>query len=185
MRHGLMILSALLPGMVMAQGNGPGTATALSFTRSMSVPLNAVQLYDRASDALTWTFAKEPGGKILIADREAGVLEASARSNFRSAMLVGREETMGTIAYTVHVQVKAGELRAVVSAITHTGNRSTPRGGISVGTLMRDDNDVRPVSGLGRSNTVRLHTELRTSATERITTLLQAMEAHIRAHVDP
>lgn len=183
MRRALIILLTLLAGLERAQGQD--AATALGFTRSMSVPLNAVQFFDRASEAWTWTFGKEPGAKLQLSDRGAGILEGTARLNFRSTMLTGREESMGTVTYHVRLQVHAGECRAVVSGLTHTGNRSTPRGGIHLGMIMRNDTDVALAGGMSRGNLVRLHAEVRETATARINLLLQAMEARIRASVEP
>jgi len=183
MRTVILFLFAMRCIPMLAQGSDG--ATALTFSRSVSVPLNGVQLYDKTLDALNWTFGKEPGAKLVLADRGSGTLEMSARVNFRSVMLTGREETMGTILYTVHVQVNAGEMRVVVSGLTHTGNRNTARGGIHVGPLMRVDTDARQTSGLGRTNVVRLHAELRQVASERINTLLQALEARVRANAEP
>ena len=151
----------------------------------MSIPLNGVQLYDQVLEAWTWTFGKEPGAKLLRSSREEGVLEGTARVNFRSMMLTGREETMGTISYTVHIQVRAGECRAVVSQFVHTGNLTTSRGGISLGRLLRDESTITTVRGLGHGNTVSLHAELRETATERIETLLRTMESRIRANLEP
>ncbi len=185
MRLTLILPILLCHGSLLAQMPSGTAGQALSFSRSMSVPLNAVHFFDEAFDAWTWTFGKEPGAKLLRTDRESGVLEGSARLNFRSAMLTAREETTGTISYQVHLQIKAGECRAVVTGLTHTGNRTTARGGIHLGQLMRDDMDALRTSGMGRSNVVRLHAELRAAATARVNELLQAMEARIRARVDP
>lgn len=151
----------------------------------MSIPLNGVQLYDQVLEAWTWTFAKEPGAKLVRSSREDGVLEGAARVNFRSKMLTGREETMGTISYTIHIQVRAGECRAVVSQFIHTGNTTTSRGGISMGRLLRDESTITTVRGLGHGNTVTLHADLRESATARIETLLRTMESRIRANLEP
>lgn len=185
MRHSVLTSLLLFAGHLLAQEPGAGTATALSFTRSMSIPLNAVQLYDRTMEAWTWTFGKEPGAKILRTDRETGVVEGTARVNFRSTMLPGREETMGTITYDVQLHIRAGECRVVVSNLTHTGNKTTRIGGIHMRQLMRSDEDAPPCRGLGRSNAVRLHAELRETATARINLLLQTMEGRIRAQTEP
>lgn len=185
MRSMLLLFVLLCAVLMHAQVPDGGTGIALNFSRSMSIPLNAVHLFDEAQEAWIWTFGKEPGAKLLRADREDGVLEGSARINFRSTMLTGREETTGTISYHVQFQIRAGECRAVVTGLTHSGNRNTGRGGIHVGQLMRNDLDAPRTSGLGRANVVRLHAELREVATARVNSLLQAMEARIRASVEP
>ena len=182
----LILLILVAPrNTIRAQENVPGPQQALSLTRSMSIPLNGVQLYDQVLEAWTWTFGKEPSAKILRADREEGVLEGTARINFRSNMLVGREETMGIITYLVHFQVRPGECRAVVTQFVHTGNIKTTRGGIHMGRLMRDETTITSIRGLSRGNTTQLHAELRIAATSRIETLLRTMESRIRSSVEP
>lgn len=169
-----------------SRGQGlPTTGTALSFSRSVSAPLNAVQFYDRALDAWNWTFGKEPGAKLVRSDREAGLIEGTARMNFRSVMLTGREESMGTISYSVLIQLHAGECRVSVTNVSHTGNRNTNNGGIHLKQLMRVDTDANKVKIIGRTNTVRLHAELREAAEWRIADLLRAFESHIRARLEP
>ncbi|MBL7940573.1 MAG: hypothetical protein JNL43_14525 [Flavobacteriales bacterium] len=185
MRHTLSLFLALATGFANAQGQDTDAAKALGFMRSMSIPLNAVQFFDRASEAWTWTFGKEPGAKLQLSDREAGIIEGTVRLNFRSTMLTGREESMGSVIYHVRLQIRAGECRAVVSGLSHTGNRTTTRGGIHLGTIMRNDTDVASAGGMSRSNLIRLHAEVRETATTRINSLLQAMEARIRASVEP
>lgn len=158
---------------------------ALSFSRDMSFPLNAVQLHDRAAEAWTWTFGREPGAAMRRNDREAGILEGQARMNFRSEMLTLREETMGTVAYRVVVRTKAGECRVMVTELVHTGNRSAHRGGVHVGTLTTGELPAQRVQGMGRTTTARVHAELKLLATQRINQLLQTFEARIRAGIEP
>lgn len=179
------ILALLLSGSVRAQASDAGPSTALSFARSVNLPMNAVQLHDAAMEAWTWTFGKEPGGKLLITDRTAGTLKGTARMNFRSAMLTGREETTGTVSYTVTVQVGPGECRITITELTHTGNRNTTRGGIHLKQLMRHDEDAHRAGGMGRTNVVRLHRELREAASAHLAGLLQTFEARMRAKVEP
>lgn len=161
------------------------STAALGFARSVSIPLNAVQLYDRALDAWTWTFGKEPGASLKRSDRGQGIIEGVARMPFRSEMLTGREETMGIIQYRITIHVKAGECRTVISEVSHTGNRTTPRGGIHAGLLTKGEMPAKRVAGLGRTNAVRLHGELKETATTRIQGLMQAFESRLRASVEP
>ncbi|MDX9750095.1 MAG: hypothetical protein RBT71_03335 [Flavobacteriales bacterium] len=164
-----------------AQPAGHEAQVGLTIGRAVHLPLNAVKMFDRAQEAWTWTFGQEPGAALLRAERGAGVIEGTARVNFRSAMLTMREETMGTVRYRVTVQVKAGECRVQVSELVHTGNRSALRGGSDVGLVVRGEGPVQRVRGMSRGNAARLHEEVRTAATDRITTLLQQFEARMRA----
>ncbi|MBL7952847.1 MAG: hypothetical protein JNM62_14150 [Flavobacteriales bacterium] len=182
MRLHALVFGILFPLGLLAQGP---TGAALSFSRPVSAPFNALQFFDKALEAWTWTFGKEPGAKIIRTDRASGILEGTARINFRSTMLTGREESMGTVTYLVQVQTHAGECRISVTNLAHTGNRNTASGGIHVKQLMRVDADAQKVQGLGRTNAIRLHEELRRSAEQRIGQLLQAFEARIRAQIEP
>ena len=184
MRASLVFLTMVFSWLASASAPAQGPVALLTFSRSVSIPLNAVQLHDAASEAWTWTFGKEPGARLLLNDRSAGMLKGTGRLNFRSRMLTGREESMGTMSYQVMVQVHAGECRVTISDITHTGNRNTARGGIHLRQIMRADEDAQKTTGLSRSNVVRLHAELRMAATEHLSNLLQAFEARLRAKVD-
>lgn len=185
MRAQFAFLALLVPWALLAQAPVTSPGTALSLTRSVNVPLNAVQLYDAALEAWTWTFGKEPGAKLLRSDRSDGTLHGTARMNFRSKLLTGREETMGTVRYDVVVQVQAGDCRITISDLNHTGNRNTARGGIHLQKLMRDDEQAFNAGGMGRTNIVRVHRELREVTTQHIQALLQAFEGRLRARVEP
>jgi len=185
--HRLMlgILLAVSPVISTCQTLASDTLSALSYSRSVSIGLNAFQLYDKALDAWTWTFGKEPGATLRRSDREAGVIEGTARVNFRSTMLTGREESMGTITYRVIIQVHAGGSRITVNELVHTGNRDALRGGIHLGVLSRASSPQQRVPGLGKGNAERLYTEVKEHANGRITQLMQAFEARLRANAAP
>ena len=182
----MLVLLSLCTGYhAMCQGLEMDTVGPVRYTRSISVALNAFMLHDKALDAWTWTFGKEPGAQLRLNDRQAGVIEGNARVNFRSEMLVGREESMGVIAYRVQVMVRPGEARITVSELTHTGNRNTARGGIHMGLITRAPRPQQRATGLSRANEERLYAELRTAAHERISALLQAFEARLRSNAEP
>lgn len=180
----MLMFLILVGGRALGQSLASDTAAAVSYTRSVGVPLNAFQLYDKALDAWTWTFGREPGAALRRNDREQGSIEGTARINFRSEMLTGREESMGVIAYRVHIQVQNGSSRITVSELEHTGNRATPRGGIHLGRLTKGTMPTRRVPGMGRANVERLYAEVKARAQERIGTLMQAYEARLRANAD-
>ncbi|MBK9175878.1 MAG: DUF4468 domain-containing protein [Flavobacteriales bacterium] len=179
----LLAALALLAERTTAQSAG-GDA-AVSYTRAVTVPLNAVLLYDKALDAWNWTFGREPGARLQVTDRNAGVLEGSARLNYRSAQLSLREETMGTVQYRIVLHVRAGECRVTVSELVHTGNRFTPRGGIHLGQLVRGESPPKRVRGTGGGNAKRIYAEVKSAADARIGSLLQAFEARLRASAEP
>jgi hypothetical protein len=179
----LLILAVVSTGAVHSQV--PDSLVAVSYTRSVSVPMNAFNLYDKALDAWTWTFGKEPGATLRRSDRGTGVIEGTARTNFRSDMLVGREESMGTISYRVVIQVQPGGSRITVSELTHAGNRTAPKGGIHLGPITKGSMPTKKVSGMGRANAEQLYGEVKALSAERITALMQAFEARLRANVGP
>lgn len=183
MRFGSVVLFMLLLPALKAQ-DAPAPGTALGITRRMSIPLNGLLLFDQVVEAWKWTFGNEPGAKILISDRESGVLEGSARINFRSELLPGREQSMGNVAYHVKFQIHAGECSAMVSGFVHTGNKNAYRRAVNMGQLMRNEDHVTHAVGLSHTFTVKLHAELRSLAETRINGLLQTMEARIRANLE-
>ncbi|MCB9183811.1 MAG: DUF4468 domain-containing protein [Flavobacteriales bacterium] len=175
----LLLLSALA---CMAQSE---TGNAIGYSKAVNVPLNAVLLYDRSLEAWEWTFGGEPGARVALSDRRNGVIEGTARVNFRSAGLALREETMGVVQYRVVIQVKAGECRISVTELTHTGNRNTPRGGIHLGLLAKGDTPVRRVRGAAAGNIRKAYAEVKAVSEARILALLQAFEARLRANAEP
>lgn len=175
----LLLLSTRVPAQLQ------DSTAALRFTRSVSVPLNALRLYDVALDAWTWTWGRQPGATLRRADRQEGVIEGEAQVPFRSQMLTGREESMGIVRYRVVVRVKAGECLTVVSDMAHTGNRTTPRGGVHLGSLTQGEMPTVRVPGMGRNNVVRLYAEVKQVSTEHIRQVMQAFDARLRAMAEP
>lgn len=181
---GLLIL-LLLPMGLTAQVAEEAAGAAISYARTVSVPLNGLLLHDKALEAWTWTFGKEPGAKVMRSSREQGLIEGTARVNFRSQTLALREETMGVIQYRVLISSRAGECRITVSELNHTGNRNTARGGVHLGILMRSEGPANPVRGVGGATARRIHSELKAVAEGRILALLQAFEARLRSSAEP
>lgn len=176
----LLLYVLLLTAAAQSLDGQPGSA--LTYSRSVNVALNAVQLHDKALEAWTWTFGKEPGARLLSSDRSSGSIDAVARFNFRSIMLSMREETMGVVQYKVTIRLSAGECRVMVTDLNHIGNRNTTMGGIHVGPLMRASTVGRKIPGMSRSNAMRLQQELQEAANERIKAVMNAFEARLRAN---
>jgi len=174
---GLLFLSVLAHG----QSLSDDETAPLSFSKAVSVPLNAVQLYDKALEAWTWSFGREPGAKLVRTDRELGILEGIARLNFRSEMLTMREESMGVVQYKVTIRIKPGECTTQVFELVHTGNRNTTLGGIHLGLIPKGTTPTQRTPGMGKPNAERLLAEVKTTATGRIQALITAFEARLRA----
>jgi hypothetical protein len=179
----LLYVPLLVPAIV-AQTLANDSTAALLVSRSVSVPLNNLKLFDSALEAWTWTFGQEPGAKLVRSDREQGILEGTARLNFRSQMLTNREETMGVIQYKVIINVRSGECRTMVTEFTHSGNSNGPRNGIHLGMLTRRIIPPVRTPGMGRNNAIRLYKELKDISTLRANTLLAAFEARLRSGMD-
>jgi hypothetical protein len=174
-----------LPAWSGAQSLPNDDAAPLSFNRSVSVPLNAVQLFDKALVAWTWSFGREPGAKLLRSDREQGILEAVARLNFRSEMLTNREESMGVVSYHITIRIKPGECTTQITELVHTGNRNTSMGGVHLGLLPKGDTPAQRTPGMGKANAQRLLVEVKSTATTRIQALMAAFESRLRAASEP
>ena len=168
-----------------AQENFQQANGALTFARSINVPLNAVKMYDQAQESWQWTFGQEPGAVIRRSDRGDGTIEGVARMSFRSTMLTMREETMGVIQYRVTIQTHAGECRIQVAELVHTGNKRAMRGGSHVGPIMRGTGPAQKVKGMSAGNARRLHEEMQVVATQRIRSLIAAFEGRLRAGAEP
>ena len=69
--------------------------------------------------------------------------------------------------------------------LTHTGNRTTARGGIHLGLLTRALWPSQKVHGMGRANVYRLYADMKQQADTRINALMQAFESRLRASVEP
>jgi hypothetical protein len=184
-RQGLSLLCAALAAGAAGQEAPTGGPAPLFYSRSINVPLNGPLMHDKAADAWNWTFGKEPGARVLRLVREESVLEGTARVNFRSKMLWLREETMGAIQYRVVVHSRAGECRVTVSELTHTGNRTTTRGGVHMGLLTQADRPLRDSPGTSVLALQRAYAEMKAVAEARIQSLLQAFEARLRANAEP
>jgi len=183
--HGLFLLCAALAVDAAGQDSPAVGPAPLFYSRSINVPLNGQLLREKAADAWNWTFGKEPGAKMLRLVREESVLEGTARVNFRSKMLWLREETMGAIQYRVVVHTRAGECRVTVSELTHTGNRTTKRGGVHLGLLTQGDRPLKDSPGTSITALRQAYAEIKTVAEARIQALLQAFEARLRASAEP
>lgn len=117
--------------------------------------------------------------------RDEGVLEGTARVNFRSQRLWLRDESMGAIQYHVALHVKAGECKVNVNELIHTGNRNTARGGVHLGLLTQGDRPLKDTPGTSISGLQRTYAEAKEVAETRIHALLQMFEARLRASAEP
>jgi hypothetical protein len=157
------------------------TGEQLNYVLSVTTGPTAERLHEHALEAWTWTFGVQPGARILRVDGSTGEIDATARFNFRSAMLTMREETMGVVEYKVTIRTGAGECRVQVSDLTHTGNRSTTLGGVHAGPLTRHPGGRR-IRGMSRMHGAQLQGELVEASDRHMEALFDAFEARLRAN---
>lgn len=161
-----------------------GASAPLRFSGTVSAPLNAKQMLPHVLQAWRFTFGAEPGARMEL-DTATGTIHGSARFNFRSSGLNGREETMGPIAYRVRIVVRNGECQWIVEDLRHTGNRGAPRGGGDLGLLTTQENAPQRITGMSSPSTNTVWKDAKAQVAERIAALGRALEARIRAAVEP
>ena len=178
----LLLLLVLLRAA--AQPDGQESA-ALSFTHTFGVPLARAQMFDAAMLSWERTFGLEPAAVLGRNDRASGVIEGTARINYRSGPLTAREETMGVIAYRVMVQAGNGECTVLVTHLVHSGNRGAMRGGLDFGLLTGASVPAGGHPGVSHRNAARLMDDMRMQATDRITALFNAFGSVLRQAAGP
>lgn len=160
------------------------TASPLRFSGAVSAPLNAKQMFMHALQAWRFTFGAEPGARMEL-DTASSTLHGSARFNFRSKGLNGREETMGPIAYRVRIVVRNGECQWIVEDFRHTGNKGAPRGGGDLGLLTNQESAPRRIPGMSSPSTSNVWKDAKAQVGDRIAALGMAFEARMRAAAEP
>lgn len=161
------------------------TNAALTVSASVSVPLNHVQVLEKAREAWKASFGTEPGARLEPPDTDASTFDGVAYLRFRSEQLVGREETMGIITYRVQVQARNGTCHVLVTDFRHVGNREAFRGPTDVGLLTRNTAPPRKIKGMGRRNGQELWDDMKRVARLRAEELVAAFGANLRQLAGP
>ncbi|MBK6776028.1 MAG: hypothetical protein IPG74_09380 [Flavobacteriales bacterium] len=151
----------------------------LRFAGSVSAPLNGKQLLANAAEAWRFSFGLEPGARMEL-DTTASNIVGTARFNFRSTQLNGREETLGTISYRVRITVLNGECRWSVEELKHTGNRAAPKGGVDIGLLTTGTSPPKRLPGMSHSASVKLWEDAKRQVTDRVDVVRRGFEARLR-----
>lgn len=181
----LITLLLLLPGMLRGQVGGATSGPQFMLTEEIGLPLNRAQLAVAVKQAWDASFNLEPGARIVRKDAEDGVLEGQARLNFRSAMLAGREESMGVVSYLVSVHIRNGQCTVHIHDVKHTGNKAASGGGLDVGLLREGQAPLEHYPGMGLKYSRRLHAEVRSVAEGRLRELIRLFSAKLRQQVVP
>ena len=179
----LLLLLVLLGPLVHAQGTE--VAGALQFTRTVNLPLSRAQVAALVSAAWENSFALDPGAKLGSVETLGPAFEGAARIAFRSDMVIGREQSAGSIHYRVSIVAENGTCQVRVSYIRHTGSTSAKSDAIDIGILREQASADHRIPGLSRSNAVALHNEARDLASARLQKLLGRFESTLRDRAAP
>jgi hypothetical protein len=177
----LFPLTGILCGQALIGTSGP----QFMLTEEIVLPLNKAQLAAAVKDAWDHSFGREPGARVGRLDPEDGVLEGQARLNFRSAMLAGREESMGVVNYMVSVHIRNGQCTVHLHDVKHTGNKGANGGGLDVGLLREGEAPLEHYPGMGLKYSRRLHAEVRSVAEARLRELIRQFTGRLRQQVVP
>jgi hypothetical protein len=183
-RWSLLLLWCGLWGALVAQENGGRTAAALTFSNSVGLPGSKAQVYAAALKAWEFSFGLEPGARLVVTDPENGVLEGTARMNFRSAMVLNREETMGSVGYTVHIECGNGTCSVRVSGLKHTGNHNARGGGLDIGPILSGTGPAERPSGMGWTLARKTHAEIQNKLNDRIPAVIRNLLSQVRSQTE-
>jgi len=149
-------------------------------SEDIGLAMSKAQVMEAAQDAWNSSFGQEPHGQLSLVDMDNGLLEGSARFNYRSKLLMGREETMGAVTYQVTIQARNGQCLVRVHNLKHTGNRAAQGGGINVGTIMEGVAPEEHYPGVGLSASRRMHADVREAASVRLRDAMRRFAARLR-----
>lgn len=182
----LLLLLLLSPSVILRGQAVSGTSgSQFMLTEEIGLPLNKAQMALAVKEAWDFSFGREPGARVLRLDPEDGVLEGQARMNFRSAMLAGREETMGVVNYLVSVHIRNGQCTVHLHDVKHTGNKGAMGGGLDVGSLHEGEAPSEHYPGMSLKFSRRLHAEVRSVAEVRLRELIRLFTGRLRQQAAP
>ncbi len=161
-------------------GTQATTMVPISLTEQVGLAMNKVRVQEVVEHAWAESFGLQPGAKVVRTDPENGLFEASARLNYRSKLLVEREETMGTITFLITVQARNGQCQVRAHGFVHKGNRNAPGGGLDLGGLYEGDAPSERYLGMGLNISRKLHGDARAFALEKTQELMRKFCARLR-----
>jgi hypothetical protein len=170
---------------VFGQSPVAGGAGPLVITEEVGLAMSKAQVMSAAQAAWESSFGGEPGGHLTLVDTENGIMEGTARMNYRSKMLAAREETMGVVTYAVTVQARNGQCHLRIHNVHHTGNRAARGGGISMGPVMEGTAPDEHYPGMSLGASRRMHSDLRAAAEARLMEVARKFTARLRLSGTP
>jgi hypothetical protein len=173
------LMAIALPFLAMGQAD-TAIARPLILQDAFGLQLSKARIFQAALAAWTYTFGLEPGARIELQDARNGLLEGTARVNYRNTGLTAREETMGVIAYRVTIQAENGQCRVHIAQFSHSGNRNAAGGGIDIGTLYLGDRPMERIRGISIGTAMKLHADMRDQAIAQVRKVMNAFAARMR-----
>ena len=147
---------------------------------AIGLQLSRVQIFNAAMEAWSYTFGHEPGAVVEMTDADNGLLEGTARFNYRGDLLSEREETMGVITYHITIQADNGQCRIRITQFYHTGNRSAMGGGIDIGPLYAGDRPKTRIPSISIGTAQKLHADMCMQVTAQLRKVMNAFAARMR-----
>lgn len=179
MRHWWPLFLCLITWPALAQRDTTSQGW-LVITEKIPVGMSKSQVYEAARKHWDLTFGQEPGARLEHADPVTGVLDGSARFNFRSTSITAREELLGVINYRVHIMAENGQCLVQVTHFSHVGNRGAPGQGIDLGRLYKGTRPDIRVRGIGIPVARRHHEDMVQQCTDRVHRVIRTFASRIR-----
>jgi hypothetical protein len=175
----LFFICGLCPSVSGQSGTADATGRYM-ITEEIGLPLSRAALVKSARLAWERSFGLEPGSRLVRQDEVNGVMEGTARFNYRSRVLTAREETMGTITYLVSIHMRNGHCTVLVHDLVHRGNRDAPGGGMNLGHLLDGDAPATHYPGMGLTASRKIHADMRQVAGDRIREVMRQFTSIMR-----
>ncbi|HEY0977366.1 MAG TPA: hypothetical protein VGE21_07835 [Flavobacteriales bacterium] len=159
------------------------TSTAgggLVISETVALSLSKGRIHEAAKKHWPFTFGQEPGARLEHADASTGMIEGTARLNYRSSIITAREETLGVISYRISIQSNNGQCTVQVSNFRHTGNSGAVGQGIDLGRIYKDQRPSVRVRGIGMSVAQRIHADMQQQCRDRVGQVVRAFAARLR-----
>lgn len=163
-----------------AQTDPTENGMPLVLEETISLGLSQARIMQAIDSLWPYTFGQEPGAILKHINASTGTVQGAARFNYRSTQLMAREETMGSVAYQITMQVTNGQCKVVVAGFTHTGNRGAPTGGIHLGPIYRGDRPRDRVQGIGIGSARTIHADIRDQSRDRIMVVVRSFATRLR-----
>jgi hypothetical protein len=172
----------------MRSGLGVLVVMCLFCTAALGQEVTPIKLsgtYPAAPNSLTWgqvrqawqaTWGKSPRAALLMEDSVSGVLESKAQFNYRSTLLLEREETMGAVAYRLLIHMLPTGVAWSVGQLHHTGNHKARGGGVHIGPLSQAEAPPQALIRVSRSNAKRIWDDVRHQSEDHLRALAKAFE---------